>query len=476
MNKYKKLATNTGILTLGQLGSKILVFLLVPIYTSVLTTEEYGYYDLIVATVSLLLPIFTLNVAVSSQRFSLDKDANHSAIATISFKFVIIANLIACSLLFLNCLLGLSKVLSTFSYFFLAVFFSDSINTVLTAITIGREKVKELSLSGVISTFTCILLNVLLLIVVELGLTGYFLAYIIANVVQIVYLVHVLKFDIHLFNNTNYQDYQKKMLAYSCPQIANNVSWWINNALDRYIVTAFCGVAVNGIYSVAYKIPTIMNVISGIFSQAWGLSAIKNFSREDEDSFFSNTYKVFNFILVVFCSILIIFNKLLASFLFANDFYEAWQYVPFLVISSIFGALSGFLGSFFSAIKNGKLFAKSTVIGAVINSILNLILVYCIGAIGAAVATELSYFAIWLMRLRDACKFVNLRISYSKDLLTYAILNIQAVVMHFVSHISLLYTVEILLLIAILLIYYEQLRFMKNIVIRWFVNYFSGVS
>ena len=74
MKKSEYLLKNMGILTLSNFASKILVFLLVPIYTSILSTEEYGSYDLAVSTATLLFPILTLNIVDAVMRFSMDKD------------------------------------------------------------------------------------------------------------------------------------------------------------------------------------------------------------------------------------------------------------------------------------------------------------------------------------------------------------------------------------------------------------------
>ena len=70
MNKqYAELVKNTGILTIANFSSKILGFLLVPFYTSILSTEEYGITDLIFSTVQLIVPIFTMNVSDAVLRF-----------------------------------------------------------------------------------------------------------------------------------------------------------------------------------------------------------------------------------------------------------------------------------------------------------------------------------------------------------------------------------------------------------------------
>ena len=52
----------------------------------------------------------------------------------------------------------------------------------------------------------------------------------------------------------------KAMFAYGIPLVANSIAWWINNASDRYILTFFCGTALNGVYSVSYKIPSILSL------------------------------------------------------------------------------------------------------------------------------------------------------------------------------------------------------------------------
>ena len=75
-SKYKKLFRNVGLLTIGNFASKLLTFLLIPIYTNVLTTTEYGVADLIFTTVSLLYPVFSLLMSEAVMRFALDNNGN----------------------------------------------------------------------------------------------------------------------------------------------------------------------------------------------------------------------------------------------------------------------------------------------------------------------------------------------------------------------------------------------------------------
>ena len=134
------------------------------------------------------------------------------------------------------------------------------------------------------------------------------------------------------------------------------------------------------------------------------MSAIKDFNQNDENGFFSKTYSIYNCLMALICSLMIVFDKIISKILFANDFYIAWKYVPFLLIAFFFGALSGYLGGIFAAVKRSDIYAKSTIIGAIMNVLLNFLLVYKIGALGAAIATTISYFVVWKIRFEDVYK------------------------------------------------------------------------
>ena len=137
--------------------------------------------------------------------------------------------------------------------------------------------------------------------------------------------------------------------------------------------------------------------------------------------------KVYLYAFILPLTILIAITKIIALLLFRNDFYEAWRYVPFLLISVVFGSLSGYFGSIFSAVKASKLYAQSTVIGAVVNTFLNFILIYFIGPLGAAVATATSYFVVFLIRLKSTKSFIDLGLNLKRDFFAYAVLVIQSI-------------------------------------------------
>ena len=224
----------------------------------------------------------------------------------------------------------------------------------------------------------------------------------------------------------------------------------------------FCGLAENGIYSVASKIPSIINIFQTIFNQAWTLSAVKDFDPEDKNGFFTNTYKVYNCMMVIACSAIIVFDKFLAGLLYAKDFFIAWKYVPWLTIAILFGAMSGYIGGLFAAVKDSKIFAKSTVYGAVTNIVLNLIFTPVIGALGAAIATTVSYLEVWLFRYWHSKKYIHIKINLARDIFSYVLLIIQSIVLLFDFSNILLYSIELILFLSILLLYLKDIIMLLN--------------
>lgn len=463
MNKYKYLLKNIGLLTISNFGSKILSFLIVPLYTAILTTEEYGTFDLLNTTISLLIPICTLNICEATLRFTLEKNADKKVVFSESMKIICISVLIIVAAAMLNEKFTFSSLLKTYSVEFVLLYISTLLYTFFSNFARGVDKVSVVAVAGIINTMTILGLNVLFLVALGWKLEGYFAAMILGSIIPSIYMFISLRAWKYIAFSIKDTSIVRGMLKYSVPLVANAVAWWVNSALDRYVIVWICGVAANGIYSVSYKIPSILNILSNIFNQAWVLSSVKAYERDDEQGFFARTYETYNMILVFACSGLIILTKIFSRLLFAKDFYNAWSYVPFLLISVIFGAMSGFVGGIFSAVKDSKIYATSTSIGAIVNFILNIVLVSQYGPIGAAAATLISYFVVWVVRMLTVKKYIKLRIDFRMNIIGYIGLLLQAVVLIVVDN-AFLYPIEIIVFIILLFNFRKPLIEMLSVI------------
>lgn len=466
MDSKKYLAKNIGLLTISQFGTKILSFFLVPLYTYILTTSEYGTYDLYNTTVSLLVPVLTLNIADPVLRFTLDKDSNKKSIFSIAIKYFLMSCIIFALLIVFNLNATIYSLLNQYTFYLICLFAITALNGILVNFCRGVDRVKELAFSGILCSLVIIFLNIIFLAFLHLGLSGYFLANIIGILVQCIYIFITAKCWNYISLFEKDKPLESDMVKYSKPLLINNISWWVSSASDRYVVIWLCGIAANGIYSVGYKIPSILNMFQTVFSQAWTLSAVKDFDPDDKNGFFAGMYNSYNFCMTFVCACLIAMARIMARILYAKDFYEAWKYVPFLLIAIVFGALSGYVGGIFAAVKDSKIFAQSSITGALVNIALNIILVKQIGALGAAVATMICYVLIWILRIVAVKKYIFMDLNLMRDILAYIVLLCQTVLLFIYPDSLWLYLFQATAIILILILFKKESRALIDLIQR----------
>lgn len=424
--KSKSLIKNIGLFTIGSFGSKILSFLLVPLYTAVLSTSEYGSVDLITSTASLLTPILLLSIFDATLRFGMDPEYKKEDVLSTSINIAIKGSLILIIGVIVIAVTHIVGISSIYLIFLCVYFVMGALSQILNLYLRAKNQASVIAVSGILCTLVTCISNIVLLLVFKWGIVGYMISNTIGVLMQNLYQLFVGKVykDIRL---RDYNDLSNPMIKYSFPLIANSISWWVNNASDRYILTFLQGIAENGIYSVSYKIPTILSMFQGIFYNAWSISAISEFDENDSDGFIGNNYSGYSVISLLVCSGLLIINIPLAEFLYRGDYFAAWKCVPFLLMGTVFSGISQFEGSLFAATRNTKSVAKTTVIGAVVNTICNFVFIYFVGAVGAALATLLGYLTTWFLRTKYLQNFVKMKVDWLVHFVSIIIVLAQSV-------------------------------------------------
>ncbi|HET1197297.1 TPA: oligosaccharide flippase family protein [Streptococcus pneumoniae] len=423
MSKYKELAKNTGIFALANFSSKILIFLLVPIYTRILTTTEYGFYDLVYTTIQLFVPILTLNISEAVMRFLMKDGVSKKSVFSIAVLDIFIGSIAFALLLLVNNLFSLSDLISQYSIYIFVIFVFYTLNNFLIQFSKGIDKIGVTAISGVISTAVMLAMNVILLVVFDWGLLGFFIANVCGYVIPCIYIVSRLRLW-ELFEIKIDKKLQWEMVYYALPLVLNILSWWVNNTSDRYIVTAIVGIQASAIISVAYKIPQILSTISAIFIQSWQISAIKIQEDKSDTTFVSNMLLYYNALLLIIASGIILFVKPISNILFGISFYSAWELVPFLIISSLFNAISGCIGAIMGAKMDTHNIAKSALVGMIANIILNIVLTFLMGPQGITISTLIASFLIFYMR-KDSVKEINSE-TYRAIYLSWILLVVEA--------------------------------------------------
>lgn len=432
MNKrYKELLKNTGLLTVSNFSSKILIFLLVPIYTRVLLKSEYGFYDLVYTSMQLLFPLLTVGISDGAMRFLMDADYDKKEIVSIGVKYLIFSMLGVTAILLVNAYLTISPILKSYTGYIALFYTAYAIYSLEGPLLKGLNKVRIIAISGVLGTIAMIMSNLVFLLVFKLGLKGFFAANIIGQIVPTVYIAIRDKQWQYLKIPHNSQ-LEKKMIAYALPLVVSTIGWWANNTSDRYIVSYMCGVDTNGLLSVAYKIPSFISVFGGIFLQAWQISAIKEYQEKENSVIYKDLFLNLNGILAIAAGGLIILAHGIAIIMFGN-FVEGWIFIPMLIISALMNQASGFIGPILSAKMNTNAMAVSGGIGIVMNIILNIALTLIMGPIGVTFATAFSSFLIFYFRERATDGEVRSE-RYMSILLSWALLVVESVVIVYLEN------------------------------------------
>lgn len=394
-SKYKYLLSNIIAFLCGNVGTKLISFFMVPLYTNVLLPEEYGEIDLILSAAGVISPFIAFGIHEGIMRFALDKDADHSLILSIGLRIFAITS----SVFVLVCVLLKSvPIISDDVWFLYGYCVLNELMTITLCYIRGCDNVKIYTFLGFLSGLFTALLNILFLVALKLGLIGYKTSMLLSPVCTMVaaFLIGRMWDDICLKKwNTKLA---REMLNYSIVLIPNALLWWCINASDRFIVSYICGTAANGIYAVSYKIPTLLNTVSTIFMQAWQMSAIKEHEEKSNNHFSREIYVMLTFFMGLVTQVMLLLNKDLLQIYVSPEYQSAWRYSGPLMVAFFVDSLSTFWGSFYIAQKKMKKYMLSAVVGAVANLVLNLCLIPWVGVIGAAVATLVSYVFVLLVR------------------------------------------------------------------------------
>lgn len=388
-------------------------FFLVPFYTQALTTAEYGVADLFTTICTLLVPIVTLNISEGIMRFALDRNADHYKIMSIGIMCGVGSGLLlAVTVPFLQ---GLFKLESYGSLLFLYCC-SFALSQIFMSYLRGTEKLLMFAYGNILQASLIAGLNILFLLNFKWGLRGYFLSFSISYLIVMLYAILAgqaykvfahFKFDAKLFIS---------MSKYAVALIPNSLMWWVTNSSDRVMIAGILGAAANGIYAVSYKIPTLLSTFSTIFSQAWSYSAISEKDSMDQEQLTNDVYKTLFSALIIAAAALLIIIRPFMSYYVAANYFVAWKYCPALIIGFLYMSLGSFVATPYVVHKDSLHMMLSGVTGAGVNIVLNLILIPRLGIQGAAIATCVSYIAIYLFRMMDTQRYVKLKAFPNKTL------------------------------------------------------------
>ena len=303
--------------------------------------------------------------------------------------------------------------------------------------------------------------NIIMLTVLKTGISGYLLANILALAFSSVACFFAAGIHKDIFIGRIDKHLLKEMLRYSSPLIFSGISWWILHSSDKIMIEWMIGTSILGVYTAATKIPSLINVIIGIFNQAWGISSIREVETSNDKDFFVSIFNKFILFLFGAALIFIAICKPLMSFYVGADFQESWRLIPFLMVAAVFYSIFAFFGSLYAAIKKSVNDMRTSVFCAIMNIIINYVGIKMIGVWGAVVGTVSSYFLFSIVRIIDIRKLMSFRINLKCLMISTALVFFEA---YCVTQEVFAVPISILCCLIFVIIYYKNIKSMITII------------
>ena len=424
MKKEQELFKNTVIITFGRICTQLVSFFLLPLYTTILSTEEYGIVDLVITYSSLFLPFVTLALEQALFRFLIDVRANKEKcakyISTVFFFSLISTSLITIVLYVIYYFANNSLLL-----YFCLVLVGSIISAITLQISRGLGDNLGYTLGSTISAIVNIVCNVIFLVNFKFGAAGMMLASFVGNSICGI----VLYFKCNLKNYIHVHNVEKnifiELIKYSIPLIPTQLSWWALNASDKVIVQLFIGIAGNGLIAVANKFSNMYIQFSNIFNISWTESVTLHIHDYDANQFISKTINmVYRLFLCACCEILVLM-PFVFPIMIHSKYEQAYNLIPIFMLASLFNILVSLYGVIYVAYKKTFEIAKTALYAASLNIISHLLLIHFIGIYASAISTAFGYGTMAVYRYFHSRKYLTIKLNHFNKLLSIVMLTLS---------------------------------------------------
>lgn len=410
MRESKRLIRNTGIIAIGNMSTKLVSFLLLPLYTSLLSTSEYGIQDYIATITMFCVPFITLLMDEGMFRFLIDCETDEERKKVISISSVIILSGMVVFTAIATPVLKVSHY--QFSVYFMLCVYSTMLSTMTSALFRGLGKIEQYAIYNFALSVAKIVWNVFFIAILKMGLYGMLTAGILSSFTITIIFV----FGNKLWKYINLKEFDKeqavRMIKYSMPLIPNKMSWSIINLSDRILIMNIIGSDAAGLYAIAYKFPTLMDTVYGFFYQSWKESSARILHEDGAEEFYNTIYKYLKSFMYSIVVGMTAFMPLVFYVLINEKFQKALVYVPMLLLATYFSNISGFYGGIFTAHMDTKIMGTTTIAAAIINIIVNFSLIWKFGLYAAVISTLLANIVVYFYRKIKVRKYVKLYENY----------------------------------------------------------------
>lgn len=453
--KYVNLVSDIFIFIIGVVLTKVIQFVLMPLYTSFMSTDAYGVAELINSISELLYPIATLCIYEAAFRYAVDPNYENKQLATIITKLMALSFLIGASIT------AVGYYLYNFKYalYLFFIVYAYSLRNCAAYYVRGCGFSKNFALSGVVNAIALAGFSIVFIVFLNIEIEGYLLSIALAYCVSALYLILTSR----LTNNIELKRYHLNeisvMLRYSIPLIPYNILYWVTMISERYILLYLTDASTAGIYVAAIKIGAVINMVQSAVYSAFQLNSARMFNDDDKETYYNTVNNSLTALYFAFGALIICFTPILASITLRKEFGIARQYLPLIMMTAIFNCISSLVGTMYTTYKKTNKMIPVSVIGALSNLFFSFLLIPIIGIWGACFASAISYLLQLIYKMFDTSYAFKLKYNWKMFLINLLLLSTQVLFASF--NVSIFYVFSVI--VAILLFIFNGKIYKKQI-------------
>lgn len=456
MKSLIKFIKTSGIYLIGNVLTKAVAFIMLPIYTKFLSPTDYGTYDVNVAYITFLSSVLFLDIWSGMMRYMFDyskiDDKRKPVLSGLTIFFL--STIVYTVFTFL---LG-SVMHINFLFLIFLYGYTMNLQQLFAYIVRGIGKNALFATAGLIGSVVTMLANIFFIAVFHYGYQYLYVSSILGSFVNIL----ILAMGFNLFSLLNRKNFDraltKEIFFFSLPLTVNSVAWWFLTAFNRVMISNSLSVAENGLYAVANKFTSIMQLVDQAFQMAWQeISFAKGGSTDgDKGRFFSRAVNEYIKFMSIGVAILLPVIRIAFPYFVDKSFNNALQVIPLALVATLFSSISSFLGGTITAIKQNKYLFTTTLAGTIVNVIVIFSTIHSFGVQSASLALGAGFLVVDIRRYQLLKKHIEINFDFKQILPIYFLLICSSITFIFCS-LMLNFIIFIVVMICMILLYKKWL-------------------
>lgn len=411
-SKREKLLKSTILLGIGNLGSKLLTMLIVPLCTYVIAPSDMSTYDMLNTLSQLFVPVAMLGLSEALFRWLLDADGDFARIMS-NWGAVFFQSISIFSIIY-----SLAGFIFDFKYarVLYLMILTTCIYNCLQFATRGLHNKGIFAIQGVVYGIVVCLSDYILVIHMKIGYAGLLYSVILANMVSncIMLIKQPYIFTASIKRMQQDLAIRKQMLVYAVLLVPSSVCWWVMQGSGRFFVRYFLSEVDAGVFAISMKFPSLMAMVTTVFFLAWQEQAVEEYNNEERDKYYTEIFMEYFKILISALLILMPAVDVFIHFFTDSAYHDATLYSALLLMGGAFSAFANFYGVAYTSAKKTLGSLLSTGGGAILNVVFNALLIVPLGVHGVAAAFFWAQMSVWVIRAIHTRKYFAIHISWCK--------------------------------------------------------------